>query len=106
MTFDEAWSDHVDVMIDDTPTYVISRGNLIKNKLAAGREQDILDVKQIQEAAVPGSYRPVLRFGDNSVQIGAGTSSILPQFIPQGDFLIVSDSLCATLGCQPFCINH
>ena len=44
--------DHVNAMIEgDTPTYVISREKLIKNKLAAGREQDTLDVKQIQEAA-------------------------------------------------------
>ena len=53
MTFDEAWKDHVNAVIEgDTPTYIISRENLIKNKLAAGREQDILDVKQIQRAAV------------------------------------------------------
>jgi hypothetical protein len=42
----------------DTPTYVISRENLIKNKLAAGREQDILDVKQIQKAAVYAPEQP------------------------------------------------
>lgn len=53
VTFDEAWKDHVDAIIEgDTPTYVISRENLIRNKLAAGREQDILDVKQIKKAAV------------------------------------------------------
>ena len=59
MTFDEAWKDHVNAMIEgDTRTYVISRENLIKNKLAAGREQDILDVKQIQKAAVYSSEQP------------------------------------------------
>ena len=59
VTFDEAWKDHVDAMIEgDTPTYVISRENLIKNKLAAGREQDILDVKQIQKAAAYAPEQP------------------------------------------------
>jgi len=53
VTFDEAWKDHVNAMIEgDTPTYVISREDLIKNKQAAGREQDILDIKQIQKAAI------------------------------------------------------
>jgi len=56
VTFDEAWKDRVNAMIEgDTPTYVISRQNLIKNKLAAGREQDLLDVKQIQKTA---AYAP------------------------------------------------
>ena len=60
MTFDEAWKDHVDAMIEgDTPTYVISRENLIKNKLAAGREQDILDVKQIRQAAIYAPEQPL-----------------------------------------------
>jgi hypothetical protein len=47
----------------DTPTYVISRENLIKNKLAAGREQDILDVKQIQKAAVYAPEQPTQETG-------------------------------------------
>ncbi len=59
VTFDEAWKDRVDAMIEgDTPTCVISRKNLIKNKMAAGREQDILDVKQIQRAAVYAPEQP------------------------------------------------
>lgn len=62
VTFDEAWKDHVNAMIEgDTPTYVISRENLIKNKLAAGREQDVLDVKQIQKAAVYTPEQPTQR---------------------------------------------
>jgi len=59
VTFDEAWKDRVNALLDaDTPTYVISRENLIRNKLAAGREQDILDVKQIQKAAVYAPEQP------------------------------------------------
>jgi hypothetical protein len=62
VTFDEVWKDHVNAMIEgDTPTYVISRENLIKNKLAAGREQDALDVKQIQKAAVYAPEQPTQR---------------------------------------------
>jgi hypothetical protein len=55
---------HVNAMIEgDTPTYVISRENLIKNKLAAGREQDILDVKQIQKAAAYAPEQPTQKTG-------------------------------------------
>ena len=62
VTFDEAWKDHINAMIEgDTPTYVISRENLIKNKLAAGREQDLLDVKQIQKAAAYSSEQTTQR---------------------------------------------
>ena len=60
VTFDEAWKDRIPAMIEgDTPTYVISRENLIKNKLAAGREQDILDVKQIRQAAIYAPEQPL-----------------------------------------------
>jgi|ERR1700722_19347581 hypothetical protein len=52
VTFEEAWKDHIDALIEgETPVYVISRENLILNKLASGREQDLLDVKQIHKAA-------------------------------------------------------
>jgi hypothetical protein len=64
VTFDEAWKDRVNAMIEgDTPACVISRENLIKNKLAAGREQDILDVKQIQKAAVYAPKQPTKKTG-------------------------------------------
>ena len=64
VTFDEAWKDRVNATIEgDTPTYVISRECLIKNKLAAGREQDILDVKQIQKAAVSAPEQPKRKNG-------------------------------------------
>jgi hypothetical protein len=64
VTFNEAWRDRITAMLDaDTPTYVISRENLIRNKLAAGREQDILDVKQIQKAAVYAPEQPRQKSG-------------------------------------------
>jgi hypothetical protein len=50
--FDEAWANRIDTFIAaDIPTHVISREDLIRNKLAVGRLQDILDVEKIREAA-------------------------------------------------------
>ena len=49
VTFDEAWSHRIEGMIDgDVPASVISRDDLIRNKLASGREQDLLDVKKLR----------------------------------------------------------
>jgi hypothetical protein len=52
VTFDEAWENRVEGMIEgEVPAAVISRDDLIRNKLASGREQDLLDVKQLRRAA-------------------------------------------------------
>ncbi len=49
LSFDEAWRNRVQGLIDgDIPINVISRNDLIRNKLASGREQDMLDVKKLQ----------------------------------------------------------
>jgi hypothetical protein len=49
VTFDEAWSNRIEGVIDDQiRAVVISRGDLIRNKLATGREQDTLDVKKLR----------------------------------------------------------
>lgn len=51
VSFDEAWESRVEGMIDDQiRAAVISRDDLIRNKLARGREQDILDVKKLRAA--------------------------------------------------------
>ncbi len=51
VTFDEAWQNRVEGSIDgDTPASVISRDDLIRNKLASGRDQDLLDVKLLRKA--------------------------------------------------------
>jgi hypothetical protein len=58
VSFDEAWQNRIEGSIDgDTPANVISREDLIRNKLATGREQDILDVKVLRsvEQAEPQS---------------------------------------------------
>ena len=49
ITFDEAWPNRVQGIIDETiPSQIISRDDLIRNKLASGREQDLLDVKKLK----------------------------------------------------------
>src|ERR1700745_4001423 len=55
VSFDEAWKNRIEGLIDgEVRTAVISRDDLIRNKLACGREQDILDVKKLN-AAKPGN---------------------------------------------------
>ena len=51
VTFDEAWENRIEGLIDgDISAAVLSRADLIRNKLATGREQDILDAKQLRSA--------------------------------------------------------
>lgn len=52
ITFDEAWKDRVEATIEEEiRVAVISREDLIRNKLASGREQDLLDVKKLRASA-------------------------------------------------------
>jgi hypothetical protein len=52
ITFDEAWPNRIQGLLDgEVPASVISRDDLIRNKLASGREQDLLDVKVLRKAA-------------------------------------------------------
>jgi predicted nucleotidyltransferase len=56
VTFDEAWENRIEGIIDgQIQAAVISRDDLIRNKLATGREQDILDVKKLRTANQQGS---------------------------------------------------
>jgi predicted nucleotidyltransferase len=55
ITFDEAWKNRVGATIEGEVTVaVISREDLIRNKLASGREQDLLDVKKLRDSAPEG----------------------------------------------------
>ena len=45
VTFDEAYSDRITTTVDGLMLPVISVEKLIKNKVAAGRDKDLLDVK-------------------------------------------------------------
>jgi hypothetical protein len=52
ITFDEAWANRIEGLIDgQIQAAVMSRDDLIRNKLATGREQDELDVKKLRAAA-------------------------------------------------------
>ncbi len=57
VTFDEAWVNRIEGVIDgEIKIAVISKDDLIRNKLAVGREQDILDVKKLRAATQDGSH--------------------------------------------------
>lgn len=51
VTFDEAWQNRIEGLLDgEVKVNVISKNDLIRNKLASGREQDLLDVKKLRSA--------------------------------------------------------
>lgn len=57
ITFDEAWAHRIEGDFGgEIVASVISREDLIRNKLAAGREQDLLDVKVLR--AVERATKP------------------------------------------------
>jgi hypothetical protein len=49
VSFDEAWQTRVPATLDGLPVCMLNKELLIKNKLAAGRPQDVADVKRLQE---------------------------------------------------------
>jgi hypothetical protein len=52
ISFDEAWKNRVEGLVDgQIQAAVISRDDLIRNKLATGREEDMLDVKKLRAAS-------------------------------------------------------
>ncbi len=54
ITFDEAWKNRVEAQLEgEIRVAVISREDLIRNKLATGREQDLLDVKKLRASPSP-----------------------------------------------------
>jgi hypothetical protein len=46
--FDEAWRNRLMTKFADQPISVLSKEHLIKNKLAAGRTQDLADVEALK----------------------------------------------------------
>ncbi len=46
--FEEAWPERLEARFADQSVGVLSRRHLIQNKRAAGREQDLLDVKRLE----------------------------------------------------------
>ena len=52
LTLDEAWQNRIEGLIDgEVQINVISKADLFRNKLASGREQDVLDVKKLRTRA-------------------------------------------------------
>jgi len=50
VAFDEAWKNRIEGTIDGIPTSIISREDMIRNKLAAGRLQDLADAERLRAA--------------------------------------------------------
>lgn len=50
VSFDEAWSKRVDIMLEGVSAHVISAQHLIQNKLHSGRARDLADVEAIRFA--------------------------------------------------------
>jgi hypothetical protein len=58
ISFEEAWEHRIEGRIDgEISACVISKDDLIRNKLASGREQDLLDAKKLQAASTPEKQR-------------------------------------------------
>ncbi len=49
ITFEDAWRNRRTLALDGPPFYVVSKDDLIRSKLAAGREIDRSDVEQLRE---------------------------------------------------------
>ncbi len=50
VSFEEAWPARVSAHYDDQAIQVLSREHLIRNKLTAGRTQDLADVEKLKES--------------------------------------------------------
>lgn len=48
--FSEAWAERVGARFADQDAAVLSRRHLLMNKRAAGRDQDLVDVKWLEKA--------------------------------------------------------
>jgi hypothetical protein len=53
VSFREAWASRVEAEFVASPLYVIGRAALLKNKRAAGRKKDLLDVALLEESSAP-----------------------------------------------------
>ena len=51
VAFDAAWPDRVETSYGDQPMFVIGRACLIRNKRAAGRPQDLIDVVALERSS-------------------------------------------------------
>ncbi len=51
VSFDQAWPERVKARFADQEVGVLSRSHLVVNKRAAGRDQDLIDVKWLEQSA-------------------------------------------------------
>jgi hypothetical protein len=51
VSFEDAWSRRTELRLDDLTVPVIGRDDLIRNKQAVGRPQDLIDVAALREAS-------------------------------------------------------
>jgi hypothetical protein len=49
VTFSEAWARHIEVTLDGVVVPVIGKADLIKNKRAVGRLQDLADAEELEK---------------------------------------------------------
>ena len=61
VTFDEAWTTRVEAEFVRDPLFVIGRDALLKNKLAAGRAKDLLDVELLRAQGDAFPAQPTAR---------------------------------------------
>ena len=47
--FDEAWQNKISIMIDDLEINILSKEDLLRNKLAAGRDKDQSDIAWLEK---------------------------------------------------------
>lgn len=53
IAFDEAWTNRIEVCIDGMTIPVLGREELIRNKRAAGRPKDLVDLALLEESGRP-----------------------------------------------------
>ena len=51
VSFEQAWAGRVDSVYGDVPVHVIGRRELVLNKRACGRPQDLVDADQLEKSA-------------------------------------------------------
>ncbi len=49
VSFEDAWPKRLPAMFGDVPASFLSRDHLVVNKRAAGRDQDLVDLKRLEE---------------------------------------------------------
>lgn len=48
VAFEDVWRDRLDTALGELPVHLISRENLIRNKRATGRPQDLSDIERLE----------------------------------------------------------